>query len=166
MLVSCGQKENQHNEIKGIQSEVEKPIAKKKSDYLEEKRHSFIKEVVIKGNNKNYIIADYIDFLTGDKAVEKAKELGDAAYDVSKSGDTTYYIYKDYYLFNANPELRRVELAKEVNIELLDVKQNSNGIGYKEVSLLEFKEQIKRGQIIILRIENGIVVGMKEQFTP
>ena len=130
-----------------------------------EKKHCFVKNIITK-NGKNYIIVDYVDFLTGNKAIEKAKINGDAEYDVSKSGDTIYFVYNDYYISNVNSKLRTIELAENIKIELLDFSENANDTGYKNVSIAKFVEQYENHSLVILKLENGICKEIKEQFTP
>lgn len=163
---SCNHQEKQTIEIPSTEPKNQEQIVDSKSDNpIYENKFCFIKKVV-KENGKHYIIVDYIDFLTGNKAIERAKKFGNAEYDISTNGDTTYYVYDDYYVSNINPKLRTLELAKDVKIELLDFSENPSENGYKIVSLTEFTDKIENNPIIILKSKNGIVMEMKEQFTP
>jgi hypothetical protein len=128
-------------------------------------KHCFLKDV-IKKDEKHFIIADYVDFLTNEKAIEKAKQQGEADYDISEKGDTIYFVYNDYYISNVNPKLRKLELSEQIKIELLDFSQKSDDSMYKIVSVKELSEQFENHSLVILKIENGIVMEIKEKFTP
>ena len=130
-----------------------------------ESKHCFLKDV-IKKDERYFIVADYVDFLTNEKAVEKAKEQGKSEYDISEKGDTIHFVYSDYYISNINPKLRTLELSEQTKIELLDFSQNANESGYKIVSAKELIEQFENHPLVILKFENGVIKEIKEQFTP
>ncbi len=163
-MISCKEKEKQLLKTKSDEYKTEKTTIKPESKKIAlETKHCFVKEVTKKGE-KYFIIADYIDFLTNEKAVEKAKEQGEAEYDISEKGDTIYFVYNDYYISNVNPKLRTLELSSDVKIELWNYPKN-NGL-FSKVSITEFIDHLKAEPILILTIENGVVTEMKEQYTP
>ena len=165
ILFSC-KKEVQSERILAAKSKIEKQIIYSQNEIvIDEKKHCFVKEFIQK-SEKTYIVVDYVDFLTGEKAIEKAKLNGDADYNILKNGDTIYFVYSDYYISNINPKLRKIELAKEIKIELLDFSENSNENGYKNTTINEFEKQWKNHSFVTLNLENGICIGIKEQFTP
>ena len=164
IFFSC--KKKQLTGIKPSESKIEKPIitnTEKKT--VLENRHCFVNGIIEK-NDKKYIVVDYVDFLTGDKATEKAKLNGDAEFDISKSGDTIYFVYSDYYVSNINSKLRTIELRADIKIELLDFSPSSNESGYKTVFIEEFIKKYKNHSLVILKMKNGICEEIKEQFTP
>ncbi|AUC15504.1 hypothetical protein BTO06_10285 [Tenacibaculum sp. SZ-18] len=155
-------------EKKGIQTSPNTNINQPKTDGNSENivlatKHCLINKIVIE-NGKKYVVADYVDFLIGDKAIEKAKENGDADYDISEKGDTLYFVNNDYYVSNVNPKLRTLELDDNVKIEIWDYFK-SNGV-FKIVNINELQKYLSTKPIMILKIRNGIVMEMREQFVP
>lgn len=164
LLFSC--KEKQQHKIESTQSQVEKKsVEPTKENSIIENKHCYIKEV-FKRDEIYFISADYIDFLMDEKAIEKAKDHGEAEYDISENGDTIYFVYNDYYISNFNPKLRTLELSEQIKIELLDFSKNANDTGFKKVSVNKLIEEINSNPIIILSIKDGVVIEIKEQFTP
>jgi len=160
-LFSCNTKEKKENDFdkKELTKKNEKILTKEKF----EKKYCFVKDIY-EQNGKYFIKADYIDFLFGSEAVERAKENGEADFDISESGDTIYFVYDDYYVSNQNPKIRTLEINKNALIEILDFSTTEN---YRKLTnILEFKNEIENDRIMILRIKNGIVIKMKEQYTP
>ena len=105
-----------------------------------------------------------MDFLNNEKAIEKAKQNGDADFDVNKKGDTIYFVYNDYYISNVNPKLRTLELIPEIRIELWNYPKN-NGV-FNTVNINELKDHLSSEPIMILKIKNGIIIEMREQYVP
>jgi hypothetical protein len=128
-----------------------------------ETKYCFIKKLIAK-NGKNFILADFIDFFTDKKAIEKSIQNGDAEFDINKKRDTVYFVYDDYYISNVNPQLRTLELVSTIKVELWNYPKN-NGI-FNEVNIIELKNYLSHEPIMILKIINGIVTEMKEQFIP
>lgn len=126
-------------------------------------KHCYINKIIVK-NGKKYVVADYVDFLIGDQAIEKAKENDDAHYDMDEKGDTLYFVNNDYYVSNINAKLRTLELADDVTIEVWDFPKN-NGV-FNTVNINELENHLGSKPIMILTIENGVIIKIKEQFVP
>lgn len=134
-----------------------------KIDMTTETRHSYIKEVFV-NNSKLYIKADYVDYFTDDEAAEA--EWRDKAYMII-DGDTMTGITDGYYISNQNDKLRIFKLSKDVEINIFFVARDSYEFEeIKGASLSQFKEHLENNPLLILHIEEGIVVGIKEQFIP
>jgi hypothetical protein len=161
---SCANKEKQPKISESIKTEIKesKTVQKPESTIIETK-YCFIKNLTEK-NGKYYVIADFVDFLTDEKAIEKAKQNGDADFDVNEKGDTIYFVYNDYYVSNVNPKLRTLELIPEIRIQLWNYPKN-NGI-FNAVNINELKDHLSSEPIMILKIKNGIVIEMREQYVP
>lgn len=163
-LSSCTDNKKKAEIKETSKTENIKPKVKAKSENtILETKHCFIKSLIVQ-NGKNYAIADYVDFLTQDKAIEKAIENDDADYDINEKGDTIYFVYNDYYVSNINPKLRTLELADNVKIELWNYPKN-NGI-FNTVNINELEKHLSSEPIMILKIENGIIIEMREQYVP
>ncbi len=163
-LSSCVDKEKQPKIDQSIITEIkESKVELKPKNTTIETKYCFIKNLTEK-NGKNYIVTDFVDFLTHEKAIEKAKQNGDADFDINKKGDTIYFVYNDYYVSNVNSKLRTLELVSDIKIELWNYPKN-NGI-FNKVNINEFKNHLSNEPIMILKIKNGIVTEMREQYVP
>ncbi|MDO6745537.1 hypothetical protein Q4553_13265 [Tenacibaculum soleae] len=163
-FTSCANKEKQPKINESIITETEESKIEQKPENINiETKYCFIKNLTEK-NGKNYIIADFVDFLTDEKAIEKAKQNGDADFDINKKGDTIYFVYNDYYVSNVNPKLRTLELIPQIRIELWNYPKN-NGI-FNTVNINELNDHLSSKPIMILKIKNGIVTEMREQYVP
>jgi len=161
---SCVNKEKPSKTNESIKTEIkESKVETKPKTTTIETKYCFIKNLTEK-NGKNYIIADFVDFLTDTKAIEKAKQNGDADFDINKKGDTIYFVYNDYYVSNINPKLRTLELIPDIKIELWNYPKD-NGI-FNAVNTNELKNHLSAEPIMILKIKNGIVIEMREQYVP
>ncbi len=123
-----------------------------------QKQHCYIK-TVFRTNGAIFIEADFVDYFTGKKAVEKAKENNEAEYDIDKKGDTLYFLYDNYYVSNKSAKLRRLELNDKVRIE--DINQISRGFPLKA-----FQKIIADNPLMILEINDGIIYKITKQKLP
>ena len=123
--------------------------------------YCYIKDV-INQNNRTYLKVDFIQFFRFDKAIEEAKKRGDAEYDIEENGDTTYFVYNDYYIANDNPKLRTFKLTDSTKIEFLEVLGDT-GIDFKNtdkaINRVEFSP-------FIIETEHGRILSLKEIYTP
>lgn len=142
---------------------VKKPVESQVS--IVKSKDYFIKAIFEK-EKEHFIIADAFDFLMDDEAVKKAKEQGDADYYFSEKGDTIYTLDSDQYLFNPIEKWDTLALAK--NIKILMLSFSSDSLVMKRVSLLELTHQIQiKGELITgLKIKEGKVIEITEQYVP
>ncbi len=80
-----------------------------------EKRIGFITDAYTH-EGVNYIKIDYVIFLTGDEAIQKAVEEGNA----EKDENGEWYVPNDYYISNDNAKLRTFPLADNCVIKIID----------------------------------------------
>lgn len=123
--------------------------------------YCYIKDV-INQNNRTYLTVDFIQFFTSDKAIEEAKKRGDAEYDIEENGDTTHFVYNDYYIANDNPKLRTFKLADSTKIEFLEV------LGGTATDFKNTDKAMKRVEFspFIIVTEHGRILSLKEIYTP
>ena len=112
-------------------------------------------------NDATFIEADFIEFYEGRKAVMKAKEFGEAEYDIDKDGDTLYYLYNNYYINNQNSKSRILELDDKARVRVDDINQISNGFPLKA-----FQRIIKKKQVFVLETNNGVVYSITQKKLP
>jgi hypothetical protein len=126
--------------------------------------YAYIKET-IKRNDSVFIQADYIQFLTGDLAVAAAKKNheADTSYD-DKGKITSVFVDNDYYILNENKKLRLLPLAKNVEIETVDM---SAGVSIAKTTLDNFISKHGNDSFpFILHIRNNIVIKITEVYVP
>ena len=99
-----------------------------------------------------YIEADYVDFLMGDKAIEAAKAKGDSE-----------MVLDDYYIRNDNKKIRKLTLAGDVSI--LTVEAQDEKLYHVEAGFNDLQKYISN-TLFILQIENGLVKQIKIQYLP
>ncbi len=111
-----------------------------------------------KSNDAIFVEADFIEYYEGRKAVKKAKEYGEAEYDIDKNGDTLYFLYNNYYIHNQNSTARILELDDKARVSIENINQISDGFPLKA-----FQKIIKENPILILETNNGIVYRITQQ---
>jgi hypothetical protein len=121
----------------------------------EDSAFCYIKKV-FKKEQKTFIEVDYIQFLRGKEAIKAAKEIGEAEYNIDNKGDTTFFVFNDYYVLNKNKRLRIFELENELAIKLYD------GIG---ISVYELNKRILF-KVFKLKLNNQKVYNIQEIYTP
>lgn len=107
------------------------------------------------------IQVDFIQFYDGDRAVQEAVKRGDAEYDIEESGDTTYFVYNDYYIANDNPKLRLFAINDSTEMNLIEhygvtVNFDSIQVSMNSLEYVPF----------YLETKNGIVITLNEIYTP
>ena len=105
-------------EKKGVESqEITQPEEEEfVSPPVTEKQIGYIKAIYTK-NNKEYLDIDYVQYLTGDEAIEAVEEDGECPADIYP--DPSYCIPNGFYIRNQNPKIRTFEILK--NVEILRV---------------------------------------------
>ncbi len=122
-----------------------------------ERVHCYITKI-FESNDAVFIEADFIEYYEGKKAVKKAKEYGEAEYDIDKNGDTLYFLYNNYYIHNQNSTSRILELDDKARLRIENINQISNGFPLKAVQRI-----IKDKPIMILETNNGVVYRITQQ---
>jgi hypothetical protein len=112
---------------------------------------------------KNYIDIDYVQFLTGQAAIDAAKADGKA----EKDEHGNWYVPNDYYIVNDNPKLRTFEVSPTASIKIVDL---SSGVKLKSITFVQLKTMgptfADRKLLMHCNVANGIVVALEEQFRP
>jgi len=129
-----------------------------------EKRIGFVRKVYTK-NAINYIDIDYVDFLTGQAAIDKAKEDGNAQQD--ENGN--FYI-DDYYISNDSKKLRTFALESGCTIELVDLSGTGSEIPMKSITFAKLKTMgpsFDDAELLMhIDVKAGYVHSLKEQYRP
>ncbi|GAA4278849.1 hypothetical protein [Aquimarina mytili] len=125
-----------------------------------DKRYCYIKRA-FKSNDVIFVEVDFIEYYYGKRAVKKAKEFGDAEYDLDKNGDTLYFLYKNYYINNQNPSTRILEIDDRAQVRVESINQISKGFPLKA-----FQKIITNKPVLILETNNGVVYKITQQKLP
>ncbi|SHF34822.1 hypothetical protein SAMN05444377_10728 [Flavobacterium fontis] len=127
----------------------------------QEQNYCLISSVYVE-NNKHYIEADYVQYLTGEKAIEAAKKNGDA--DVFMiNGRKEYDIPGDFYIVNENTKIRKLEVSNKVKIELVGLNESINE---NQIKTFDNLKNDFKNRLFLLTIENDKIIEIKEIFTP
>ncbi len=125
-----------------------------------DKRYCYINRAYT-SNDVIFVEVDFIEYYYGKRAVKKAKEFGDAEYDLDKNGDTLYFLYKNYYINNQNPSTRILEIDDRAQVRIESINQISKGFPLKA-----FQKIITNKPVLILETNNGVVYKITEQKLP
>ena len=131
---------------------------------VSEEKIGFVRKVYTE-NGINYVSIDYVDFYTGDAAVEKAKEHGDALQDE----DGNWYLDDDgYYIVNDNTQLRTFPLSADCSIKVVDYSGSS--IKLKATTFTKLKSTgltFDSGEMLMnIRVENGVAKSLEQKYLP
>ncbi len=131
-----------------------------KSKLKFDKRYCYVNRAY-KSNDVIFVEVDFIEYYYGKRAVMKAKEFGEAEYDIDKNGDTLYFLYKNYYINNQNPSTRVLEVDDRAQVRIDNINQISKGFPLKA-----FQKIITDKPILILETNNGVVYKVTQQKLP
>lgn len=164
ILMSCNSKGKTLKESRLLNSEITKTNDQSnRSDTSKSIKYCTIKKLFNK-KGTSFVTVNYIDYLTGDKALEKAKLNGDADYEINKDGDTIHFLNTDHYISNHNTKSITLELISDIKIELWNYPENNSL--FNKVSIQELDSYLSNNPLMILKIKNGIVIEMKEKYLP
>jgi len=120
----------------------------------------FIKRAY-ESNNTIFIEVDMIEYYEGKEAVEKAKEYGDAEFDIDKNGDSLFFLYNKHYIKNDTTKTIILELDEKVKVKTDYINQISNGFSLKALQNI-----IPNHPILRIKLKDGIVYAITEQNLP
>ncbi len=126
------------------------------------KECGILKRVYTSGS-KNYLDIDYVQFLTGEKADEAAREDGEIG-----PGE---HVPNDYYIRNVNPKIRTFEIGEDVEIVVETYPITTEGfvLRKQELDFATFKQAFENNEVTTLfwiTLRDGVVVKIEEQYVP
>ena len=126
-------------------------------------KYAFIVGNIQKGDS-TYIDADYIQYLTGQSAIDAAVKKHEADTFQTEDGKTHVDVPNDYFIVNDNKKIRRLFLNKNCSIELVI---NPEGIPpIIDNSLQSLKKVDRESPFLLTLNDKGIVTKIKEIFVP
>ena len=135
-------------------------VAINNNDSIKEEHANIIG--IVSSNDTVFIDVDYIQYLTGQQAINAAKKNKDAD-TTGENGKIHVSIPNDYYIVNESKKIRRLKLSEKVAFELIINPDRTHPI--IDNSSISF-EKIYRDSPFILTISNNEVVKIKELFLP
>lgn len=131
-----------------------------------EKQYVFLNKVYEK-DGKWFANTDYIQFLTGKKALEEAKKRNLAEVEVNEKGEKEYFLSNDYIILNDNPQPHQLEIAPNAEIFSYDF-HNGTSIDVKapKTSLKALTETLEKDYPYTINIKNGKITEIRQIFIP
>jgi hypothetical protein len=163
-LLSCNSNSSSHTTL--IKSDTPNQTLPKEQADIQQKakeQYAAIDRIVQKGDT-TFLDADYIQYLTGDAAIEAAKKAHEADTFKTEDGVTHIGVSNDYFIVNESKKIRRLPLAKDCVFDLIINPDRTNVI---EDNSLRSLEKIYSDSPFILTLNNkGVVVKIQEVFLP
>jgi len=141
---------------------VEKTLSDDTTKYTSDE-YAFIVGNIQKGDSA-FIDADYIQYLTGQSAIDAAVKAHEADTFQTEDGKTHVDVPNDYFIVNDNKKIRRLFLDKNCSIELVI---NPDGIPpITNNSMQSLKKVDHESPFLLTLNDKGIVIKIKEIFVP
>ncbi len=110
-----------------------------------------------------YVEVDFIVLYRGEEAIEYARSKGEAEMTIEDNGDTTYYVYNDYYIANEEKKTEIFEIADDISIwthedNFRDDLLSEQDIQSLESRLLNYPFKIQH--------HAGVIYSLHEEFIP
>lgn len=125
-------------------------------------QYVFIKGIV-QTSDSIFLDADYIQYLTGETAIEAAKEAGAADTTKTEGGQIQIGVPNDYFILNENAKSRRLPISEDCKYDFLISLDRPNRINDNSPESLR---KIYEDGPFLLAISNGIIFEITEVFTP
>ena len=157
-LTACHNDEHPNSENKTPEATVE---AEQPASIIRREQYANITHVSVTDSSR-VIEADYVQFLSGEEAIQAARKEGEADMFI-EDGDTTYAVPNDHYILNKSKQIRRLILADNASFELV-----TNPDRDPPVLKNDFKTFLTMysDNLFILTLENGRIVKVEEVFIP
>ncbi|OYU56805.1 MAG: hypothetical protein CFE25_06160 [Chitinophagaceae bacterium BSSC1] len=134
------------------------------SKKLEKEKYTFIISVLEKGE-AIYIEADYIQFLTGQTAIDAAIKAHQADTVKTVDGKVTVGIPNDFFIINQSKDTKFLRLDRKCILDLV-INPNSD-VPTTNANLLESLKKVSKDSPFLLTLNNeGQVIKIKEIFVP
>ena len=128
-----------------------------------QEQYANITRILQKGDT-TFLDADYIQYLTGDDAIEAAKKAHQADTFQTQDGKTHIDVPNDYFIVNESKKIRRLLLAKDCAFELILNPDRTHPITDNSVKSLQ---KIYGDSPFILTLnDKDLIIKVKEVFTP
>lgn len=110
---------------------------------------------------------DLLLYTQDDDAIAAAQERGEAEVDIGENGDTTYFVYNDYFVVNDRSEVKKLTVAAQATVEFWYSQADQSLEEAKgDVELLITKKTDYRSAIFRFELHDGIVTRINEVYIP
>lgn len=124
-------------------------------------------------SDKSSIDLQHIHFLTGDEAIEVAKEAGDVDIFIDENGEEVYSLPNDYYLFMDDENTYSYKLAADVEFSFIDYDAANFMEDLKVEKGIEsfaksafFSDHSKSYSPFRIELKDGVVQAIYEVYIP
>ncbi len=123
---------------------------------------------IIEQNASTYIIADYIQYLKGQPAIDAAIRSHEADTFLTEDGKTHIGVQNDYFIANENKKLRRLKLADTCSFDLYINPDNPDEAhAIKDNSLASLKKIYNNSTPFLLTFnKQGLIIKIKQIIVP
>jgi hypothetical protein len=122
---------------------------------------------IVRINQKDdttFLDADYIQYLTGEAAIEAAKKAHQADTFKTEDGKTHIDVPNDYFIVNESKKIRQLPLAKDCVFDLVINPDRTHPI--TDNSLKSLQTIYNDSPFILTLNSKGIVIKVQEVFLP
>ncbi|MGN6543254.1 MAG: hypothetical protein ACTHKY_20770 [Ginsengibacter sp.] len=119
---------------------------------------------IFQKSDTTFLDADYIQYLTGDAAIEAAKKAHQADTFQTEDGKTHIDVPNDYFIVNESKNVRQLPLSKSCSFDLIINPDRTHPI--VDNSLKSLRTIYKDSPFILTLDNKGMVVKVKEVFLP
>lgn len=114
-----------------------------------------------------FLNVDFIEVLTGDSAIIVAKKHGQAEYEISEQGDTTWFVANDYFILNETSDSVKIPIDENCKIIIYISDETTNfQPNEKSINVEELKNYLSGDRIFEIKIANEKVKAIKEFWVP
>ncbi|MBI1289052.1 MAG: hypothetical protein GC178_15910 [Flavobacteriales bacterium] len=162
-LMACRESESNSGKLDSEDEVLKQQNEPLPIDTITENRYAYIKSFELVGSDI-YIQADYVDYLSGQEAMEA--ERRDQAYFID-GNDTITNITDGYYISNVNPKLRTFILGSNLSVEyIIDDNGTQRLPESKPLDVNRIESYIHAETLLFLHVSNGTITRIDEQFIP
>jgi hypothetical protein len=119
---------------------------------------------IIQRGDTVFLEVDYIQYLTGDAAIDAAKKAHQADTFQDANGKTQIAVPNDFFIVNENKKLRQLPIAKDCVFDFILNPERTNAI--EDNSLKSLKKIHTDGPFILTLDNKGFIKKIKEVFLP
>jgi hypothetical protein len=165
-LLSCNSNSNTETTLSSdTANKVFDSITKVQADTLQNSNEEYANIVrIIQRGDTVFLDVDYIQYLTGDAAIEAAKKANQADTFQDADGKIHIEVPNDFFIVNENNKIRQIPIAKDCVFDFILNPDRTNAI--KDNSLKSLRKIHTDGPFILTINNQGFIKKIKEVFLP
>jgi hypothetical protein len=162
-LFSCNSNSSNHAPLSKASTTTKLLDSAIKTQTDAQEQYADIVRIFQKGDTA-FLDADYIQYLTGDDAIEAAKKAHEADTFQTEDGKTHIDVPNDFFIVNESKKIRQLPLAKDCIFDLIINPDRTHTIA--DNSLKSLRAIYSDSPFILTLNDRGVVVKVKEVFLP